>query len=183
MSDAALTRTLTVLLDDKGRRLDQFLVSQLPDVSRVRVQQLIEQKKILINGKEPKPSMKLRGGEEIVITGAVELPPLRAFAEDIPLDVVYEDESIAVVNKAAGMSVHAGDPSAALGDCNSEGFARGIATSLRLYGRTGRPGLATAAPFRHRLHLLTGVKSVSCRAKGREISQLMIHMFHQRARG
>ena len=108
MSDAALTRTLTVPLDDKGRRLDQWLVSQLPDVSRVRVQQLIEQKKILINGKTPKPSMKLRGGEEIVITGQVELPPLKAFAEDIPLDVIYEDESIAVINKPAGMSVHAG---------------------------------------------------------------------------
>ncbi|HET8890193.1 MAG TPA: RluA family pseudouridine synthase [Candidatus Angelobacter sp.] len=94
--------------ESRGRRLDQWLVSQLPDVSRVRVQQLIEQKKILVNGKSPKPSMKLRGGEEILITGAVELPPLRAFAEDIPLDVVYEDESIAVVNKAAGMSVHAG---------------------------------------------------------------------------
>ena len=52
--------------------------------------------------------MKLRGGEEITITGEVELPPLRAFAEEIPLDVVYEDESIAVVNKPAGMSVHAG---------------------------------------------------------------------------
>ena len=74
----------------------------------MRVQQLIEQKKILVNGKSPKASMKLRGGEEIVITGEVELPPLKAFAEDIPLDVVYEDESIAVVNKAAGMSVHAG---------------------------------------------------------------------------
>src|SRR5205807_10524331 len=91
-----------------GSRLDQFLVSQLPDVSRVRVQQLIEQKKILVNGKPPKASMKLRGGEEILITGAVELPPLRAFAEDIPLDVIYEDESIAVINKPAGMSVHAG---------------------------------------------------------------------------
>ena len=52
--------------------------------------------------------MKLRGGEEIVITGTVELPLLRAFAEDIPLDVVFEDESIAVINKPAGMSVHAG---------------------------------------------------------------------------
>ena len=101
-------QTLAVPLEDKGRRLDQWLVAQLPDVSRVRVQQLIEQKKILINGKVPKPSMKLRGGEEILITGAVELPPLRAFAEDIPLDVVYEDESIAVINKPAGMSVHAG---------------------------------------------------------------------------
>src|SRR5258708_35849105 len=52
--------------------------------------------------------MKLRGGEEIVITGAVELAPLRAIAEDIPLDVIYEDESIAVINKPAGMSGHAG---------------------------------------------------------------------------
>lgn len=94
--------------DAAGTRLDQWLVSHLPDVSRVRVQQLIEQEKILINGKTPKPSLKLRGGEEIVITGAVELPPLKAFAEDIALDVLYEDESIAVINKPAGMSVHAG---------------------------------------------------------------------------
>jgi 23S rRNA pseudouridine1911/1915/1917 synthase len=106
--DSASNQTLSVPLADKGCRLDQWLVSQLPDVSRVRIQQLIEQKKIQINGNVPKPSMKLRGGEKIVITGAVELPPLRAFAEDIPLDVIYEDESIAVVNKPAGMSVHAG---------------------------------------------------------------------------
>ena len=108
VGEAFLARTISVPADAASTRLDQFLVSQLPDVSRVRVQQLIEQKKILINGNVPKPSMKLRGGEEILITGAVELPPLRAFAEDIPLDVVYEDESIAVINKAAGMSVHAG---------------------------------------------------------------------------
>jgi len=106
--DSAPIQTLTVPLESRGTRLDQWLVSQLPEVSRVRVQQLIEQKKILVKGNVPKASMKLRGGEEIVITGAVELPPLKAFAEDIPLNVVYEDESIAVVNKAAGMSVHAG---------------------------------------------------------------------------
>jgi 23S rRNA pseudouridine1911/1915/1917 synthase len=97
-----------VPIDAARTRLDQWLVSQLPDVSRVRIQQLIEQKKILINGNVPKPAMRLRGGEEIVITGAIELPPLKAFAEDIPLDVIYEDESIAVINKPAGMSVHAG---------------------------------------------------------------------------
>lgn len=108
MAEASQQKILSVPSTAASLRLDQFLVSQLPDVSRVRVQQLIEQKKILVNGKTPKPSMKLRGGEKIVITGAVELPPLRAFPEDIPLDVVYEDESIAVINKAAGMSVHAG---------------------------------------------------------------------------
>ena len=94
--------------DAAGARLDQWLATQLPEVSRVRIQQLIEQQKVLLNGSTPKASLRLRGGEEVAITGAVELPPLRAFAEDIPLDVVYEDESIAVINKPAGMSVHAG---------------------------------------------------------------------------
>ena len=99
---------LTVPAQAAGSRLDQWLTTQLPDVSRVRIQQLIEQNKIRLNGHVPKPSVRLKGGEEIVITGEVELPPLKAFAEDIPLDVIYEDESIAVINKPAGMSVHAG---------------------------------------------------------------------------
>lgn len=99
---------LTVPQDGACARLDQWLTAQLPDVSRVRIQQLIEQEKIRINGKVPKPSLKLKGGEEVIITGTVELPPLKAFPEDIPLDVVYEDESVAVINKPAGMSVHAG---------------------------------------------------------------------------
>jgi 23S rRNA pseudouridine1911/1915/1917 synthase len=93
---------------DVGRRLDQWLVSQLPDISRVRIQQLIEQKKVTIAGVVPKPSLHLRGGEEVVIHGKVELPPLKAFAEDIALDVVHEDADIAVLNKPAGMTVHAG---------------------------------------------------------------------------
>jgi 23S rRNA pseudouridine1911/1915/1917 synthase len=105
---STLNRTLLAPDSAANTRLDQWLVSQMPEVSRVRVQQLIEQKKIKVNGKPPKASLKLRGGEEIVITGAVELPPLKAFPEDIPLDVVYEDESLAVINKPAGMSVHAG---------------------------------------------------------------------------
>ena len=88
--------------------MDQWLVTQFPDVSRVRVQQLIEQAKVTIQGVVPKASLRLRGGEEIVISGQVELPPLRAFPEDIPLDVVYEDDDVAVINKPAGMSVHAG---------------------------------------------------------------------------
>jgi 23S rRNA pseudouridine1911/1915/1917 synthase len=108
VAEASSTKNISVPPEAAGVRLDQWLASQLPEVSRVRVQQLIEQKKILLNGSVPKASLRLRGGEEIVITGAVELPPLRAFAEDIPLDVVYEDESIAVINKPAGMSVHAG---------------------------------------------------------------------------
>lgn len=108
MPHAAAIQKLIVPVEDAGKRLDQWLVSHLPDVSRVRIQQLIEQNKIVVNGNAPKPSLRLRGHEEIQITGAVELPALKAFPEDIPLDVVYEDESIAVINKPAGMSVHAG---------------------------------------------------------------------------
>ncbi|HEY1938616.1 MAG TPA: RluA family pseudouridine synthase [Candidatus Angelobacter sp.] len=108
VAEVSNTRNIIVPLGAAGQRLDQWLVSQLPDVSRVRVQQLIEQNKITLNGKVPKPSVRLKGGEEILITGEVELPPLKAFAEDIPLEVVYEDESIAVINKPAGMNVHAG---------------------------------------------------------------------------
>lgn len=74
----------------------------------MRIQQLIEQKKILVNGSFPKASSRLRGGEAIEITGAVTLPPLKAFPEDIPLDVVYEDDDLIVINKPAGMTVHAG---------------------------------------------------------------------------
>ncbi len=108
MPENSAIQTYRVPADDAGRRLDQWLVSQLPDVSRVRIQQLIEQQKITVNGSLAKASARLRGGEQIAITGTVELPPLRAMAEDIPLEVVYEDESIAVINKAAGMTVHAG---------------------------------------------------------------------------
>jgi 23S rRNA pseudouridine1911/1915/1917 synthase len=91
-----------------GMRLDQFLVAQLPDVSRARMQELIAQKKVLVDGKPAKPSLKLKGGERIQVLGPAERPPLRALAEDIPLDIVYEDADLAVINKPAGMMVHAG---------------------------------------------------------------------------
>lgn len=94
--------------EEAGVRLDQFLVAQLPDVSRVRVQQMVDEGKITVNDKQVKSSLRLKGSEEIAILGPVELPPLKAVAEDIPLDVVYEDNDLAVVNKPAGMMVHAG---------------------------------------------------------------------------
>ena len=101
-------KTLVAKTEDAGKRLDQFLVSQIVDTSRARVQQLIDEKKVLVNDEAAKASLRLRGGERIAILGDVKLPPLRAMAEEIPLDIVYEDDDLAVVNKAAGMMVHAG---------------------------------------------------------------------------
>jgi len=101
-------RAIDVPPEASGQRLDQFLASQLEGVSRSRVQMLMEQGDVLVNGEREKPSLKLRGGERIAITGEPRPAPLKATAEDIPLDVVFEDADLAVVNKPAGMMVHAG---------------------------------------------------------------------------
>jgi len=95
-------------LEDAGKRLDQFLVSQIANISRARAQRLIDEEIVLVNDAATKASLRLRGGERISILGDVKSPPLRAMAEEIPLDIVYEDDDLAVVNKAAGMMVHAG---------------------------------------------------------------------------
>lgn len=99
---------LRVAPEDAGRRLDQFLAAQLAEVSRARVQQLIRQGKVEVNGATAKASLRLRGNETVTLLGPAQAPPLRAIAEDIPLDVVHEDEWLAVVSKPAGMMVHAG---------------------------------------------------------------------------
>ena len=100
--------TLTVSPEDSGQRLDQYLAAKLAEVSRARVQQLIEKGEVLVNDAAAKASLRLRGGEQVTVTGPPQAPPLRAMAEEIPLDIVYEDDDLAIVNKPAGMMVHAG---------------------------------------------------------------------------
>jgi 23S rRNA pseudouridine1911/1915/1917 synthase len=99
--------TISVSPDAAGQRLDQFLTAQLPDLSRSRIQQLLREENALVNGSPARPSLKLRGDEQITIIGG-QPRPLRAMAENIPLDVIYEDDDLAVINKPAGMMVHAG---------------------------------------------------------------------------
>jgi len=99
---------LTVPAEHAGERLDRFLVSQAPEVSRARIQQLIASGQFHVNGAAAKPSLRLRENDQIELLGSPVPPPLKATAEDIPLDVVYEDDALAVINKPAGMIVHAG---------------------------------------------------------------------------
>ena len=99
---------LTVPASHAGERLDRFLVSQASDVSRARIQQLIAGGKVRVNGEAAKPSLRLRENDQVELFGSPQPPPLKAVAEDIPLDVVFEDDSLAVINKPAGMIVHAG---------------------------------------------------------------------------
>ena len=107
MTELAAT-TITVPQEHAGKRLDQFLAMQIEDISRARVQELIASEKVLVNGTLAKASVKLRGGEQIIVLGPATRPALRAIAENIPLDIVYEDDDFAVVNKPSGMMVHAG---------------------------------------------------------------------------
>ena len=99
---------ISVAAEDTGKRLDQFLAARLESVSRARVQEMIAEGKVLVNDAPAKASLKLRGGERISVLGESQRAPLKAIAEEIPLDIVYEDTDLAVINKPAGMMVHAG---------------------------------------------------------------------------
>ena len=112
-------RSIAVPPEAAGQRLDQFLAARLEGVSRSRVQLLLEQGGVLLDGARPKPSLKLRGGEAIIVAGEPRPAPLKAIAEDIPLTVVYEDKDLAVIDKPAGMMVHAG--AGATDDARSRG--------------------------------------------------------------
>jgi len=90
-----------------GARLDRYLASQLSDLSRTRVQELIRSGLVLVDGHAAKDSLRLKGGERISVD-AQPRPPLQAKAEAIPLEVLYEDEDVIVISKPAGMIVHAG---------------------------------------------------------------------------
>jgi 23S rRNA pseudouridine1911/1915/1917 synthase len=137
--------------DDAGLRLDQFLVRQLPDTSRARIQQLIEQNKVLVNGKPAKSSMRLHGNERVTILGEIQAPPLRAIAEEIPLDIVYEDADLAVINKPAGMMVHAG--SGATEDARNRGTL--VNALLHRFGRLSEVGGEQRPGIVHRLDKAT----------------------------
>jgi 23S rRNA pseudouridine1911/1915/1917 synthase len=92
---------------DRGKRLDQFLRERLPQYSRARLQDWIEQGRVLVNGSTGKRSYLLKGVERIQVQPG-ELAPLRATPEDLPLDVLYEDADVIAINKPAGMVVHSG---------------------------------------------------------------------------
>ena len=97
--------SLAVKESDAGTRLDAFLADQIDGWSRARLQRLIEDEEVLVNGNPAKPSYKLRAADEI----EVELTPPAAASftpEDIPLDIVFEDDFLIVVNKPAGLVVH-----------------------------------------------------------------------------
>ncbi len=172
---------IAVPIEASGQRLDQFLVAQLEGVSRSRIQLLLEQGDVLVDGERKKASLRLRGNETIAITGEPHPVPLKAMAEDIPLDVVYEDKDLAVVNKPAGMMVHAGSGQSE--DARSRGtLVNALLHRFRSLSGTGgdlRPGIV------HRLDKATSGLIVVAKYDrahgGRDCSLVVLYgSLHQR---
>ena len=91
--------------ENKGTRLDKFLSNRFPDLSRVFIQSLIEEEKVLVNNKKERASYKVNENDEIIMM-ETEVKELDILPQDIPLDIVYEDEDVIVINKKQGMVVH-----------------------------------------------------------------------------
>ncbi|HEX9078271.1 MAG TPA: RluA family pseudouridine synthase [Desulfuromonadaceae bacterium] len=157
---------LTTPLDAEPIRLDLFVSRELANETRAAVQRLIESGNVLVDGRPAKASLKLKGGERV----EVDIPepvPAAPRAEAIPLEVLYEDSDLIVINKPAGMVVHpgAGNPAgtlvnALLAHCND----------LSGIGGEVRPGIV------HRLD--KGTSGVLVAAKNDRTHQALSAQFH-----
>lgn len=156
--------TVFLTVDDAavGERLDVYLSKALDDISRSRIQQWIREGRVSVDELACRPSQKLRGGESIEVEPAP-LKPLHAFAEDIPLEILYEDDDMAAVNKPAGMTVHAGAGEAAQSGTLVNALLHHFGSSLSGEGGELRPGIV------HRLDRWTsGVILVAKTDKGHQ---------------
>lgn len=128
----------TFIAQQAGERLDRTVAELLPHLSRAHIQRLIKEGQVTVDGETRlKPAARIAGGETI----AIQIPPAvpqPLAAEQIPLDVVYQDDEVVVVNKPAGMVVHpaAGHPSGTLVNA-----LLGRLPQLALVGGERRPGI------------------------------------------
>ena len=104
MSESPIIKNITE--DDAGKRLDVVLAELFPEYSRSRLKIWIEQGQVLVNGHTAKPKYKITGDEELQLTAQSIESEAACVAEDLPLDIVYQDESIIVINKTADFVVH-----------------------------------------------------------------------------
>ncbi|MHB8516684.1 MAG: RluA family pseudouridine synthase, partial [Dehalococcoidia bacterium] len=105
MPDPTPPATTELVADAPGERLDVFVARRVPELTRSRVRRLVDSGHVRVDGHAAKPSLRLEAGQRV----SVEVPaPSAGVAqpEDIPLDVIYEDDDLLVVNKPAGMTVH-----------------------------------------------------------------------------
>lgn len=100
-----MTKRYAFSADTPGVRLDKFVGDSCPGLSRTHSQKLIADGCVTVNGKTARASLKLNAGDKIDVVIPPE-PPSHLVAEDIPLDIVFEDKDVLVINKPAGLTVH-----------------------------------------------------------------------------
>jgi len=145
------SRAFTAAPEAAGLRLDQYLAQAIPDISRARVQLLIEHGQVRVNGQPPKAKLKLQGGEQIEIEGAPHPPPLHAFPEDIPLNILHEDKHLAIIDKPAGMMVHAGSGNAAPGEVDERNSGTLVNALLHHFNKLSQVGGELRPGIVHRI--------------------------------
>lgn len=102
-----MTEKFNFTVETEKGRIDKYLAGQLEGVSRSKIQKLISEGQILVNEKEVKAKYKVSNGDEIVVT-IPDPEPVDVVAQNLPLEIIYEDEDIVLINKAQGMVVHPG---------------------------------------------------------------------------
>lgn len=177
-------REFTVQPDEAGTRLDIFLAKRMPDWTRSQVQRLMREGQVQVNGRAAR-----KAGEKVVAGGKVtvraELSPVGAEAEDLPLEIIYEDADLAVVNKPAGMIVHAGAGVKSGTLVNALLHHLGGAAQLSSAGGELRPGIV------HRLDRMTSGlvlvakndfahRALAAQFKLREVSKTYLALVHGR---
>ncbi len=130
-------RRLELVADRSGERVDTFIARRQPELSRNRIQRLVDDGLVTIDGKQVKPSVKVKHGAVVTVTvpppAEMELEP-----EEIPLNIIYQDENVIVVDKPAGLTVHPapGHPRGTLVNA-----LLAICPDLQGIGGTLRPGI------------------------------------------
>jgi 23S rRNA pseudouridine1911/1915/1917 synthase len=173
VSDLA-TRQLTVTEGDTGKRLDRLLAERVPEVSRTRLQALIDGTQVRLNGQPARPSTKVAAGDEIVL----EVPPpqpLGAAPEPIPLNVLYEDDDLLVVNKPAGMVVHPA-PGHAGGT-----LVNALLAHVPALSRPGGPGEAANDQAMERPNVMSELRPGIVHRLDKDTSGLILVAKHDRA--
>ena len=149
--DGSSTHSFTAAPEAAGLRLDQYLAQAIPDISRARVQLLIDHGQVCVNGQPPKAKLKLQGGEQIEIEGTPQPPPLHAFPEDIPLTILHEDKHLAIIDKPAGMTVHAGSGTSAPGEVDERNSGTLVNALLHHFNKLSNVGGDLRPGIVHRL--------------------------------
>lgn len=132
-----MERIIELHVAETGQRIDKYIADEIPELSRSVVQRLIKQGRVMVGGEASKSSYRVEMGDEIVVR-IPPLEPMEVKPQAIPLDIVYEDEGIIVVNKPAGMVVHP-----AYGHCTGTLVNAVLAHCPGLAGAEGdpRPGI------------------------------------------